>query len=311
MPPPQPAALTAAVAELYKDRAEPKARLLQWKVHRLFGVELTVREISRQAAVTPCLRLDPAEPRRSRFSVFFKETPLGFAGFADDIGIYEEQEAEPELMEMLRAGGWPSSLTPEHQAYEIAGWLCCGTRHQRSFGHMLTFVKRAHSVLNVLGTSKGRLVLYHESDERIRRINKMLRTPTGVAVGERYVADEEVLCDCLQRLLYHQRGWLWMADIKRLFRERFCAEISETVFGCASMTELLSQPFILARFAFQPDWERGCGYLSFARETAAKERPHRCPEGPIAHPARANPDTSSCPSSWTEPPTRSPPEQRR
>ena len=91
-------------ARLYKDRAEPKARLLQWKVaavksnaatchaspriparkvDRLFGVALTalpmrrlpeadpesqsveVREISMQAAVAPCLRLYPAGPRRT------------------------------------------------------------------------------------------------------------------------------------------------------------------------------------------------------------------------------------------------------
>ena len=35
--------------------------------------------------------------------------------------------------------------------------------------------------------------------------------------------------------------------------ERFRAEMSETAFGCVSMTELLSQPFILARFNFHKD----------------------------------------------------------
>ncbi|CAE7257518.1 unnamed protein product [Symbiodinium natans] len=136
---------------------------------------------------------------------------------------------------------------------------------------MLAFVKRAHSVLKLLGKNKGRLVPYFESEDWIRRSNMMLRAPTNVDIGETYVADEQVLCDCLSHLLADQRGWLWMADLKRLFRERFRAEMSETAFGCVSMTELLSQPFILARFNFHKD-DRGCGYLCFRRRRRLAKR---------------------------------------
>ncbi|CAE7233844.1 unnamed protein product [Symbiodinium sp. CCMP2592] len=201
----------------------------------------------------------------SKFSVLFTEAPAGFTGFVDDSDVFEEQDGEPELREMLETGGWPRASIPEHQAFEIAAWLCCNARQPSSLGRMLAFVKRANNVLNLLGKNKGRLVLYCESEDWIRRNNVLLRAPTGVEIGERYVADQKVLCDCLHHLLVDQQGWLGMADIKRLFRARFGAEISETAFGCASMTELLSQPFIRARFHFQPDWERGCGYLSFRR----------------------------------------------
>lgn len=264
--------LTGAVAALYEAEAEPKARLLQWKVHRLFGLWLSVPEIRSQAGSTPGLSLEPPRPRRSKFSVFFTEAPAGFTLFVDDSDVFEEQDGEPQLREMLETGGWAWASVPEHQAFEIAAWLCCSARQPSSFGRMLAFVKRAHNVLKLLGKNKGRLVPYCESEDWIRRSNVLLRAPTGVDIGERYVADEKVLCDCLHHLLVDQQGWLGMADIKRLFRSRFGAEISETAFGCASMTELLSQPFIRARFYFQPDWERGCGYLSFSKKMPRRQQ---------------------------------------
>ncbi|CAE7208006.1 unnamed protein product [Symbiodinium microadriaticum] len=208
----------------------------------------------------------------SKFSVFFTEAPAGFTLFVDDSDVFEEQDGEPQLREMLETGGWAWTSVPEHQAFEIAAWLCCSARQPSSFGRMLAFVKRAHNVLKLLGKNKGRLVPYCESEDWIRRSNVLLRAPTGVDIGERYVADEKVLCDCLHHLLVDQQGWLGMADIKRLFRSRFGAEISETAFGCASMTELLSQPFIRARFYFQPDWERGCGYLSFSKKMPRRQQ---------------------------------------
>ncbi|CAJ1373156.1 unnamed protein product [Effrenium voratum] len=259
---PEQAALTGAVVALYEGQAEPRSKLIQWKVQRLFGLTFTVAHVRQVARQTPGLELEPPDAKRNKFCVLLADEPAGFPGFQDIQTLDLSQEEMDSLSELLLSGGWPLAAAADHQAFEIASWLCASRPY--FFGQMLAFVRIAHSK-SLLGLKNGRLVAYMDSEDYVRKCNLERRLPTGVQIGERYVASDCVLRDCLRMLAMDAGGLLWVCDIKRLFRERFWAELSETAFGCASLSELLQLPSLQSDFFFEQAESTGSGYIGLQR----------------------------------------------
>jgi hypothetical protein len=244
---PLEAAVTAAVVTLYREKAEPAGKLVQFMVKRLFGLDASVQSLRTCAKTTPGLCMQPPSATRFPFAIFLAVQPEDFQGFAKDLDHSDFLDVSWDTVrDFLASGAWPLADVPEHQAFEIACWLRSHTRlNHTDLGTMLAVVKFASNGLQLLGKQGNRLVKYDESDDYQRRCNMLAMCPTGVKVGERYVATWEALRSCLRILLRDVAygGKAAALDISRLkgfFRERFSAELSETAFGCATLSELMS-----------------------------------------------------------------------
>lgn len=269
---PLEAAVTAAVVTLYHEKAEPAGKLVQFMVKRLFGLDANVQDLRSCAKATPGLRLQPPSASRFPFAILLLAQPEGFQGFAKDL---DESDSPPVPWEIVRdllsSGTWPLADVPEHQAFEIACWLRSQKRlNHTDLGTMLAVVKFASNGLQLLGKQGNRLVKYDESDDYQRRCNMLTMCPTGVKVGERYVATWDALRSCLQILLRDDRygGQAASLDISRLkgfFRERFFAELSETAFGCGTLSELMSHSNLAQDFEVtSKNAPNGVKFLSLA-----------------------------------------------
>jgi len=235
------AVATRSVIQLYLDEALPRSRLLQWRVETAVGRKVSATELRNAVRTAPGLVVQPSDCTKSNFVVLLEKAPSGFSGFSDSLTDPLPEEFWPDVSECFEAGGWPVCGNLENQPFVIADWLRrAGERISwLSFGRSLAVVRDSLTVHKLLGKRAGQVVLYRKSEEYEKRINMGRRMPTGVAVGERYVATWWGLRKCLARLLQDHGGCLAVSRLKPLFRECFGAELSETTFGHASMVELL------------------------------------------------------------------------
>jgi len=239
--PPLEALVTQAVTQLYIDEATPWAKLLQWRIEVLSGRKVPIPELKAACQNVQGLKLDPEDPQKSHFIVLLDVTPWGFKGFCDDLDNPIPESLWESVDQCFETAGWPVSSDADHQPFVIADWIRWQGEElkQLSLGRSLALVHQAFTTLKLLGKRRGRLVPYRESEECERRRNMRMLLPTGVNVGERYVASWPGLRTCLDILL-QSIGSTPISRLKPVFRERFQAELSETAFGHATMMELLS-----------------------------------------------------------------------
>jgi hypothetical protein len=269
---PLEAAVTAAVVTLYHEKAEPAGKLVQFMVKRLFGLDVSVQALRSFANATPGLCLQPPSASRLPFAIFLMAQPEGFQGFAKDLDDSDSSPVSWEIIrDLLSSGTWPLADVPEHQAFEIACWLSSQKRLSHTdLGTMLAVVKFASNGLQLLGKQGNRLVKFNESDDYQRRRNMLAMCPTGVKVGERYVATWDALRSCLRILLHDiayggKAATLDISRLKGFFRERFSAELSETAFGCGTLSELMSHSNLAQDFTVTSKNEpNGVKFLSLA-----------------------------------------------
>lgn len=232
------ATVKEAVISLYSDRVTPRASVLQWRLESWINVRLSAAELCRSCQDNRDIVVDPPQSKRLAFVALLKVSPDDFEGFLDD------PDAEPPASEasveasfdLLRGGGWPSSAAAHHSAFVVAEWLHC-RQPALCLGVCLGLVRRA-TFTNILGSSGGRLVPYQLSRENEKRMRAELHLPTGVSPGERYVSSWSKLLECLQVMMAKGKS-MEVARLKLAFRTRYSAELSETVFGYTSLSDLL------------------------------------------------------------------------
>eukprot|EP00927_Polykrikos_kofoidii_P084712 TRINITY_DN9012_c0_g1_i1.p1 TRINITY_DN9012_c0_g1~~TRINITY_DN9012_c0_g1_i1.p1 ORF type:complete len:919 (+),score=177.74 TRINITY_DN9012_c0_g1_i1:139-2757(+) len=279
---PLTAIVTQAVTLLYLDRALPRARLLQWKVESLYGSKVAFNDLRGACRNVPGMKIEPPDARKSNFMVLLETPPHGFDGFEDGLEDPIPESRWEEVGEVLSTGSWPSCANTEHQVFVIADhlrtWQSSSDHassdsnvsplRDLSFGRALAVVRQSLTTHKFLGKRREILVPYKDSEERERRVNASSRKPTGVSVGERYVADYEGLRACLHFVLHEAGSAVAVSRLKTLFRERLGAELSETALGHLAMADLLSSPELAAEFEVWSE-SKGTPFICFRGSTAS------------------------------------------
>jgi len=155
---------------------------------------------------------------------------------------------------LVLKGGWPVPEERHYERFSLASWLQLSSRplSQLSFGRVLHVVHHLIRTKSVLGKRRGLLVPYPLSEEFEKQQNAKSLLPTGLRMGEEYVASWARFDECLKRLLQENSGTLAASALKRAFRTRFHLELSETALGHASMTSLLKDARFTAVFQKNP-----------------------------------------------------------
>ncbi|CAE8582772.1 unnamed protein product [Polarella glacialis] len=240
------------VSSLHMDEAIPTASLIQWYYQFVTGVKLTYGQIKTLVESTPGMNLVPAAKRKG-FSLGFiaelDEPPPGFRGFVEE-GMSMEELASAAVWAEARAflseGGWPLTDTRKNsRAVPIAAWLQDRSPLMASvsFGRLLRMV---HSCLHqgkILSVRGNRIVPYSQSEEYERLANADAGRPTDVKSDEAYIRTWAELKDCIRKLIQLSRtGEVSVSHVKPQCLLRFHTQLSETVFGYTSLSQLLDDP---------------------------------------------------------------------
>ncbi|CAE8634178.1 unnamed protein product [Polarella glacialis] len=127
-----------------------------------------------------------------------------------------------------------------------------------SFGRLLCMVTHCfHQQGKILGLRGNRIVPYSQSEEYECLVNADAGRPTGVKADEAYIRTWAELKDCIRKLIQLSgTGEVEVARVKEQCRSMFHTELSETVFGHTSMSQLLDDPhFVLDDPRFGPEFD--------------------------------------------------------
>ncbi|CAE8627912.1 unnamed protein product [Polarella glacialis] len=242
------------VCSLYMDEAIPTGGLIQWYYQLVTGVKLTHGQITTLVESTPGLNLGPAAKRTAfpfNFIAELAEPPPGFRGFVDE-GMSMEELASAAVWAEARAflseGGWPLTDIREIRklpSVPIAAWLQDRSPLMASvsFGRLIRMVHNCLHPGKILGVCGNHIVPYSQSEEYERLVNADAGRPTGVKSDEAYIRTWAELKDCIRKLIQLSRtGEVEVSQVKPQCRSRFHRELSETVFGYTSLSQLLDDP---------------------------------------------------------------------
>lgn len=268
---------------MYLDQVVPRGPLLQHLLHILLGVRLSHNEIVSAAKMCPDLIIDPPMSKKLAFSIFMKVPPPGFKGFdndSTDIDCFASckigTEAMNEAIRIFAEGGW-EPMEESAQKYTCVAFYMqevSPALAALSFGECSVLIRWATSMQH-LGSKDHMLVPWMKSEEYERQQNALRGLPTGVGKDESYVKTWPELKAKMQSLLDEQPdGILEVSRLKLVFRSRFQTELSETVFGHCTLSDLLGDPEFCNEF--ETDVEQSNARRTIRRATAAtapKSRP--------------------------------------
>mmetsp|Transcript_7024 Transcript_7024/g.20711 ORF Transcript_7024/g.20711 Transcript_7024/m.20711 type:complete len:518 (-) Transcript_7024:447-2000(-) len=237
-----------AIESLYDDQLRPYGRILRKRLGehaQLAGagaVDVDIKQLRALCEACPWLSVQAEEG--GDWSALLRTRPLSF------IDVYSPTDLYPR--ELWRAASaYFESLDVEHMVLPGGRYSCAQVLLSRSLpllrgrtlGQVCHIVQLAISQKKLLGYLNGAVVPYARSQSMIKeRCAERQRPCTSAARGTSGVATWEMVRTCLQDLF---RGMepgacsMPLSNVKRLFRSRFHAELSETALGHAKLSEML------------------------------------------------------------------------
>lgn len=243
------AEVIASIGTLYQDQLKPFGRILRKRLaERALAAGRGVVDIDMlwlRSACAACSWLSVQQEEGDWF-VLLHGWPTNFVDIHNPediypVGLWEAADAYFRSLDdahMMLPGGRYScaqSLRSRELAF-LAGW---------SLGQICHIVQLAISRKKLLGYLNGSLVPHARSNAIIKERCAKHQRPCAAAPGStgKALADWQDVRNCLQRILGHvPGGTLPLANIKRLFRSRFCLELSETALGHTKLSEMLQAP---------------------------------------------------------------------
>eukprot|EP00930_Biecheleria_cincta_P033136 TRINITY_DN2294_c0_g1_i1.p1 TRINITY_DN2294_c0_g1~~TRINITY_DN2294_c0_g1_i1.p1 ORF type:complete len:602 (+),score=105.40 TRINITY_DN2294_c0_g1_i1:71-1876(+) len=232
----------AAIESLYQDQLEPCGRILRMRLsERMPGdVDIDMKRVKAMCESCPWLCVETKDSRDWTALICNRERT--FVDVYSPIDMYH-----PDLW--LAAGAYFEGLATADMALPGGRYSCAKTLVSRSLpflaglslGQICHVVQLAISQKRILGYLNGAVVPYDRSQSKIKDDAAEHRAQLGSGSRGVKVADWNLLiCGMTQILADSSTAeYLPLSTIKRMFRSRFQAELSETALGHAKLSDLM------------------------------------------------------------------------
>lgn len=162
----------------------------------------------------------------------------------------------PAIERSIAAGGWAHMDDLQFEELSMAVWLRLQADELAalSLGQALQLL-RACRAEQLIGKRDGHYVPYRESHDFEKITNAAQHVPTNLREGERYISSWATLAKCLRILCAESPAsdGIQVSHLKHMFRDRFNAELSETAFGCMTLSELVRSQEVQGHFSIKSD----------------------------------------------------------
>lgn len=291
------AEVLAAVESLYSDRLRPYGRIVRKRLAELSAAagkgEAEVDAKRLRSLSEGCVHLTVQNEEGGDWSALM-------VGRADNfVDVYSPQDLYPSEL-WKAAATYFAGLGDDQMALPGGRYSCAqvlmgrdlGFLSGRSLGEVCHIVQLAISQKKLLGYLNGAVVPYQRSQSMVKERCAERQRPCASAPargGPAGLATWDMVRTFLEDVLGSMspnNGFIPLSNIKRLFRSKLRAELSETALGYAKLSELLQDQRVkdLCSVRLQ-----GHGYAVFPKEATAATAAAR----PAGSAARKGTETST------------------
>jgi len=239
-------ALVGAVASLYLDEVKPYGRILRKRLIERWETQSTARRLDialhqLRAMCEACIELSVEDcgGAGEEWAVLLRGCPKNF------VDVHSAQDDYPEELwrEMTK---YFSNL--DHSVRLSGGRLACAQQLVReklrfikgySLGRVCHILQLAITHRRILGYSRGKLVPYARSDQKVKEGGLEPKPPSERTSSEMEFVTWDRLRECLSCLFQTAPSadrHIPLSNVKRLFRSQFQLELDEAALGCVKLS---------------------------------------------------------------------------